>query len=243
MTSNEHGWVCAEARAADLAAAQAWVPHPLPAAATGEAWWVLRHRSGQPRALLRGVPALGLALPRVSYHVGLVVHAAAELKLHHRQRTLLLGHDHTGAAELADIGWATDGVPVAEQVAALHALVVHVMGVLRDAACCHMVAELPGVRDATGASPFWQGLGRHFYGGDTARARAEHGLHWRSHVAALLPRQVVYASFLSAEAQAAIGSVAATAEPLRQALAAAGFADSAHINVEDGGPIYEARIG
>ena len=40
------------------------------------------------------LPAIGLQLPRVSLHVGCTVHAAAVLGLFHRQRTLLLGHDH-----------------------------------------------------------------------------------------------------------------------------------------------------
>lgn len=49
-----------------------------------------------------------MALPRVWYHVGCTVHAASELNLFHRQRTLMLGHNHTGASELADIAWARD---------------------------------------------------------------------------------------------------------------------------------------
>ncbi len=197
------------------------------------------------RATLRLVPAIGLQLPRVTYHVGCVVHAAAELGLFHRQRTLLLGHDHTGASELADIAWAQDEVPLAEQDVALHVLVRRALrwiGSHRSSYAGRLVVELPGVRDAAGQSPFWQGLGRHFYSGDPAAAAAQHGPAWRSHVAALLPRQPLVSSFLPPAADAAIAQVAGPALLLREALEDFGLRYSHHVNVEDGGPILEATV-
>jgi arginine N-succinyltransferase len=105
-----------------------------------------------------------------------------------------------------------------------------------------LVAELPGPRDATGLSPFWQGLGRHFYPGDVAAARTAHGLAWRSLVAPMLPRQTVYTSFLPPAAEAAIAQVAAPARVLREVLEEAGFRYGHHVNVEDGGPILELAL-
>jgi arginine N-succinyltransferase len=197
------------------------------------------------RAALRMRPAIGLALPRVSFHVGCVVHAARELGLFHRQRTLLLGHDHTGASELADIAWARGELPLAEQAAALHALLgfaVRVLAEERRHFAERLVVELPGVRDAAGQSPFWEGLGRHFYSGDPAAAAAAHGPDWRSHVAALLPRHPIYTSFLPPAAESAIAQVAAPALLLREALEDAGLRYSHHVNVEDAGPIVEAGV-
>lgn len=238
-----------EGEAIDLELIGRWLGRPAPAAAPGERWRVATAADGTPRAALRLVPAIGLDLPRASYHVGCVVHAARELGLFHRQRTLQLGHDHTGASELADIAWARDhqGTPLglAEQAAALHALLADAL------ACIHaertryapvLVAELPGPRDAAGHSPFWQGLGRHFYRGDPAAALATHGPAWRSHLAPLLPQQMVYTSFLPPEAEAAIGQVADSARVLREVLADAGFRYDHHVNVEDGGPILERHI-
>jgi arginine N-succinyltransferase len=173
------------------------------------------------------------------------VHAAAELALYHRQRTLLLGHDHTGASELSDIAWARGELSTAEQSAALHALVgvaLQTLAAQRRHYAMRLVAELPGVRDAAGQSPFWQGLGRHFYGGDPAAAHAQHGPAWRSHVAALLPRQVIYTSFLPEAAQAAIAQCDAPTLLLREVLEDAGLRYSHHVNVEDGGAILEAAI-
>jgi len=197
------------------------------------------------RATLRLVPAIGLQLPRVSYHVGCTVHAAAELGLFHRQRTLLLGHDHTGASELTDICWLQGDVPLAEQALALRRLLDHALSVLRQARphyADRLIAELPGPRDAAGQSPFWLGLGRHFYRGDPAAAAAGHGPAWRSHAASLLPRHPIYASSLPPAAEAAIAQVATPALLLRDALEDVGLRYSHHVNVEDAGPILEAAV-
>jgi arginine N-succinyltransferase len=238
-----------DAETADFSLISTWLGRPAAAAAPGERWRVVAAADGTPRAALRLVPAIGLELPRVSFHVGCVVHAARELGLFHRQRTLQLGHDHTGASELADIAWARDhqgtGLGVAEQAAALRALLADALDCIATDRARYapvLVAELPGPRDAAGHSPFWLGLGRHFYRGDPAAALATHGPAWRSHLAPLLPQQMVYTSFLPPAAEAAIGNVAEPARLLLELLEDTGFRYSHHVNVEDAGPIVERAL-
>jgi arginine N-succinyltransferase len=238
------------ARTDDLPLLGRWLGRAvaLPPAGSAERLWVAPDEADRPRATLRLRPVIGLAPPRASWHVGCTVHAARELGLFHRQRTLLLGHDHTGAGELADMAWAQAepeaDTSVAQQAAALQALVgtalLEVAAHRADHAA-RLVAELPGVRDGAGQSPFWHGLGRHFFAGDPQAAAAAHGPDWRGLVAALLPRQVVCASFLSDAAQAAIAQVAPAARVLREVLEEAGLRYGHHVNVEDGGPILEAE--
>ena len=203
------------------------------------------HEGAVPLATLTLRAAIGLRQPRVWYHVGCTVHAARELGLFHRQRTLLLGHDHTGASELAELDWVRAEVPLATQAAALHALVgaalAHIAG-QRSAFAERLIIDLPGLRDSTGQSPFWAGLGRHFYTGDPRDAAALHGPAWRTLVAALLPRQPIYASFLPEAAQAAIGQVLPHARVLQEVLEDYGLRYSNHVNVEDAGPVLDARI-
>jgi len=203
------------------------------------------HEGAAPLATLTLRSAIGLRQPRVWYHVGCTVHAARELNLFHRQRTLLLGHDHTGASELAEIDWVRAEVPLATQATALHALVraalAHIATRRGDYAD-RLIVELPGLRDSAGQSPFWAGLGRHFYAGDPRDAAALHGPGWRTLVAALLPRQPIYASFLPEAAQAAIGQVHPQALVLREVLEDFGLRYSNHVNVEDAGPLLDARI-
>ena len=85
-------------------------------------------------------------------------------------------------------------------------------------------------------------LEQSFHAGDVQAEAARFGAEaWRAHVAALLPRQPVYASFLPAEAQAAIGACADAARPLRAALEAAGLHFHDHVRIDDGGPVLEGR--
>ena len=218
----------------------------MPADAAGETEVrVTAAESTPPIATLRLRAAIGLDRPRVWYHVGCTVHAARELRLFHRQRTLMLGHDLTGASELAAIEWAHDEQPLAAQAAALHALVgaalAHVAAHRRSYGE-RLIVELPGPRDSAGQSPFWAGLGRHVYGGDPRDAAALHGPAWRAFVAALLPRQPIYASFLPEAAQAAIGQVHPQALVLRDVLHDFGLRYAHHVDVVDGGPVLDAAI-
>lgn len=190
-------------------------------------------------ASLRFVPRLGLALPRYHFHVGRIVHAAQELGLFRVQTTLLLGNDLTGQAELCDVQ-----VHAAAQPDALSRLVAAAVA----HAAAHtdrgdqLVVELPGWRDDAGTSPVWQALGARFYRRDPAAAEARLGAAWRSHLAALLPRQTIYLSFLGPDAEAHIGRQAASAAPLAQALAAAGFDAASHVRIDDGGPVLRLKL-
>lgn len=199
--------------------------------------------SGQALASLLLVPRLGLALPRYHFHIGRVVHAAAELGLFKVQTTLLLCNDHTGSAELAELNSRPD-LDAAAQTEALTQLIQAARGEIAarpDDFGDWLVAELPGWRDGQGESPFWQALGARFYPGDALAAEARLGSAWRSHLAALLPRQRVYLSFLGAAAQARVGQVAEPAAPALAALRASGFLPPMHLRIDDGGPVLAYR--
>ena len=211
-----------------------------PRPAGGDVGLLLADANDLPIACLRLRYRLGLDLPRYSYHLGRVVHAAAELNLFSTQPTLMLGNDHTGDSELADLACAP-GLGFDAQVAALRRLIQAALQ--RLAPGQRVIVELAGPRDAaTGQSPFWQGLGRYFYEGDPVLAQAQHGDAWRSHLAALLPRQTLYLSFLSAAAQAAVGQVGEAGLAAAQALKDCGFAFAQHVRVDDGGAVFESCV-
>ena len=230
-------WVAEPAAGADSSAPGA----AGPALATVR----LRHQIGQP-------------VPRAWFRLGWAVHASAELGLYRRQRTLLLGHDLTGASELTGLGLhpllpAAQALPawtvlVQAALLALHAsasgqpperLTDDLHGHPLDRARVPCIVELPGLRDAQGLAPVWQGLGRHFHAQDLDAARRQHGPDWAHHLASLLPRHVLYASLLPAATQAALGQVLAAAQPLAQALAQLGFEPRGHIGITDGGTVLE----
>lgn len=249
--------------------------------------WVAVDAQGDLIATLALQAHMGLKQPRAWYHVGLAVHAAAELQMYKQQRTLLLGNNLTGYAELCDILWrppagqhdevldrsardrtardrsaldqaapeqaapdqaAPDGAtfdcaaPPPAALVAIALLVQQAQAAVqgdRQRWGLGLIMELPGEVDDAAQSPFWQGLTQHFYRGDRAQAQARCGQDWRQHLAALLPRQGVYASFLSDAAQAAIGQQHRAWTPVRQALQTLGCVWRGHITIDEGAAVLE----
>lgn len=240
-------WTVREATAADLPRLHAWLrpgaARGLPVAA-GEQWLVAQRR-GEAEGCLRLRAAIGLELPRPWFHVGCTVHAAPDLGLVRPQHTLLLGHDYTGASELADLA-ATPMLAAPAQAALFRALVREALARIaaaRERYAPRLIVELPGLRDAGGASPFWHGLGARFYSGDPAAAAERFGPAWKSHVAALLPRQPVYTAFLPDPARTAIAQVDPAARVLVEALWAEGLHYDHHVAIDDGGPVFACALG
>lgn len=228
-------------QAADLAVCAGWRNQAgqAPAApGAGEQALVLCDASGRPQACARLRERLGLDLPRYSFHIGRAVHAAAELGLFQCQDTLLLGNDHTGEAELVDLAHAPDCPDPAAALARLLAALLERWHAQPASAQRLLVVELAGWRDAQGRSPVWDGLGRFFCPGQAEGQRARWGEAWPAHLAALMPRQTLYLSFLGEPVREHLGRPDAAVQAAAQALAEAGFADSRHVRIDDGGPIW-----
>ena len=150
----------------------------------------------------------------------------------------LTGKGERQAARMAD--WLGRQLPASARVlSSLLAAALQRVASDRAGHAARLIVELPGLRDAQGRSPFWEGLGRHFYDGDPAAAAARFGPDWCSHVAALLPRQPVYTDFLCDAAQAAVAQVDPAARVLMDLLWQAGLRYAHHISIADGGPVFE----
>jgi arginine N-succinyltransferase len=238
-----------DAMAADLPHLHTWLApgaaQDLPNADDGDEQWIVAAQGSLPVGGLRLRRAIGLDLPRPWFHVGCVVHAAPELGLHHRLHTLQLGNDLTGATELADIVCDRERLDLPARAVVLHALVQEALRRIHAARgrfASHVIVEVPGVRDGTGASPFWNGLGRHFYDGDPIDAARRFGPAWRCHVAALLPRQLIYTSFLDEAARRAIARASEQARDVMDVLSACGLRYGHHVTIDDGGPVFVAPL-
>ena len=244
----------------DLGALAGLLPAPgqggslLPAADSEFLLVAERAAVGEPAGPIAGCVrvrrGIGLVVPRYWYHVGCTVHAAPELQLYHRQRTLLLCNDLTGAWEIADLACEGTSVNSGEQAEVLRKMLRAALRLIErersDRAgteeSIRVIAELPGQRDVAGRSPFWQSLGRHFYDGDPLLAAERFGPAWRTHVASLLPREPLLASFLSEAAQAAIARPARGAALQAQALREAGLRPGRCVTIDDAGPVYEGDL-
>jgi arginine N-succinyltransferase len=219
-----------------------------------------RLRSGMKQVLggIRIQSRIGLRQPRYWYHIGCVVRAAAELGMFQRERTLLLGNDLTGASELSELYLNAAALSPAEHSALTQNLVRAALYILQRelasdepaepvstsfaATSTRVICALSGVRNQDHDSPFWEGLGRHFYPGDVTQAQAHFGSLWQTHVAALLPRHPLVASLLNTTAQAAIATAHTDMRDLQNALVRSGFQIGQHVTLFDAGPVYEIQL-
>lgn len=98
-----------------------------------------------------------------------------------------------------------------------------------------VIAELRGVIDERGCSPFWEGLGRHFFQVDFPIADILSSQD-KQFIAELMPTHPIYVPLLSEEAQRVIGKVHPQTEPAKQLLESEGFYDAKMVDIFDGGP-------
>ncbi len=103
-----------------------------------------------------------------------------------------------------------------------------------------VIAELRGYLDQRGLSPFWEAVGRHFFGHDFYTADVLSGLGNKAFIADLVPRHPIYVPLLAPEVQAVIGKVHHDTQPARALLEAEGFAPTAEVDIFDAGPQLRA---
>lgn len=184
---------------------------------------------------------VGLRDPWYSYRVGTVVHASRELGIFTRTPTLFLSNDHTGATELCSL--LLDATyRVGRNGALLSKSRFLFLAEFRERFARKVIAELRGVSDASGHSPFWESLGRHFFSMDFAEADYLTGIGKKSFVAELMPKHPLYSSFLSPEAQAVIGETHELTRPARRLLEQEGFRFEGHVDIFDAGPALECEL-
>ena len=102
-----------------------------------------------------------------------------------------------------------------------------------------IIAELRGRLTPEGKSPFWEGLGRHFFAMEYSTADYLTGIGQKSFIAELMPKHPVYVNLLSPDARDAIGSVHADTVPARTMLEQEGFRYEGYVDIFDAGPTVE----
>ncbi|MEC4719623.1 arginine N-succinyltransferase [Noviherbaspirillum sp. CPCC 100848] len=103
-------------------------------------------------------------------------------------------------------------------------------------------ASMSGVIDGDGRSPFWEALGRKFFGMDFLEAeRMIEGARNRTVIVELMPHYPVYVPLLPADAQAAMEQVHPDGELPFRILSEEGFVSDKYIDIFDGAPVLRAH--
>ena len=104
-----------------------------------------------------------------------------------------------------------------------------------------LIAELRGVIDEGGGSPFWDAIAGRFFGMSFQEADEFNAAHGNQFIADLMPKHPVYVAMLGEEAKRVIGVPHPTGRAAMRMLEDEGFAHEGYVDIFDGGPTMTAR--
>jgi arginine N-succinyltransferase len=104
-----------------------------------------------------------------------------------------------------------------------------------------VLAELRGVLDQGGHSPFWDAIGGRFFGMTFPEADEFNAVHGTQFIADLFPKTPIYISMLPDSARAVIGQPHPTGRAALKMLENEGFDWDSYVDIFDGGPTVTAR--
>lgn len=183
--------------------------------------------------------AVGLNSPFYSYRISDVVQASAELQIHNRIPALHLCQDYIGASRLYTL-FLEDDFRSPDSLRLLSLSRLMFMAAHPERFASRLIAELQGVTDGQGKSPFWENLGRHFFSMELRKAVYLTGIDSKSFIADLLPQHPVYLPLLGKSARAALGRPRKDAAEVLELLEGQGFTYRNYVDIFDAGPTLEA---
>lgn len=104
-----------------------------------------------------------------------------------------------------------------------------------------ILAELRGIIDERGGSPFWDAIGGRFFGMNFQAADQFNGVHGNQFIADLMPKHPVYIAMLSDDARQVIGLPHPNGRAAMRMLENEGFSFDGYVDIFDGGPTMLAR--
>ncbi|WP_417458146.1 arginine N-succinyltransferase [Kordiimonas sp.] len=104
-----------------------------------------------------------------------------------------------------------------------------------------VIAEIRGWVNEEHHSPFWEAIGRHFFGMDFKEADEINGRGNSQFIADLMPKFPIYTALLPDSARDVIGKPHDGARPAIRLLEKEGFRFSGSVDIFDGGPVMEAH--
>lgn len=186
------------------------------------------------------VASAGFSEAFYAYRNDVIVHASRELKVHTRIHALTLSYALTGHTQLTsfyvDSEVAKTDLPHLLSRARLMFVAQHPQRFADD-----LMVALPGVSDEQGHSPFWENLGRKFFGLEFRQAEFLSGGRSKTFIAELMPHHPIYVSLLSEEAQTVMGQVHPGSQLPFSILSEEGFEADNFIDIFDGGPVLYAK--
>ncbi|BDC38710.1 arginine/ornithine succinyltransferase subunit alpha [Paraburkholderia terrae] len=187
------------------------------------------------------VAAAGYSEPFYVFRNDALIHASRELHVNRKIHALTMSHELTGKSRLA--GFYID--PAMRGDAAAHLMSrarMMYIAANRKRFTSEVFSLLLGVTDDTGVSPFWEAVGRKFFGRNFADIEVQSGGRSSTFIAEVMPSYPIYVPLLPEAAQRVLG------EPDEKALLAydihmeEGFETDRYVDIFDAGPVLTAQI-
>ncbi|MGL4314653.1 MAG: arginine N-succinyltransferase [Sphingomonas sp.] len=196
--------------------------------------------TGEVRGTCQIFTQVGQRHPFYSYRIGVLTQHSQVLERTFRAEMLSLTTDLEGACEVGGLF-----LHPSERAGGLGMLLARsrylFIAMHRARFADRILAELRGVIDESGGSPFWDGLAGRFFGMDFQDADQFNAVHGHQFIADLFPKHPIYTAMLSETARAAIGKPHPSGRAAMRMLETEGFRFDNYIDIFDGGPTMTAR--
>ncbi|KZN39121.1 arginine N-succinyltransferase [Pseudoalteromonas luteoviolacea] len=185
--------------------------------------------------------AVGMQVPLYHYHQGKTVHHSSTLNVYNTVEILSICNDYTGSSEICTL-FLREQFRRGLAGRFLSRVRFLFMAQHSERFSDKVIAEMRGVSDENGHSPFWQWLQEHFFSIEFPQADHLVGLGDKVFISELMPKYPIYSNLLSPEAQAVIGHVHEKTKPALRLLQKEGFEHRGYVDLFDAGPTVEARL-
>lgn len=184
--------------------------------------------------------SVGIERPFYSYLISTLTQKSEELGRSFRNQTLNLTTDLEGSSEVGGLFLHPN-----ERAGGLGLLLARSRYLFirqhRARFADTVLAELRGVMDEGGHSPFWDAIGGRFFGMTFPEADEFNAVHGTQFIADLFPKTPIYVSMLPDNARAVIGQPHPSGRAAMRMLEAEGFQWDCYVDIFDGGPTVTAR--
>lgn len=183
---------------------------------------------------------IGRKRPFYSYKVSTLVNYSQSLDCTVTHKVLHLVNDYTGATEIGSLYLAPEyrrdgnGGFISRSRYLL-------LASLRDRFANVVIAEMRGWQDASGNSPFWEHLGKKFFGIGFENADYMNAVAGTQFISDLMPRYPIYVDLLPQAAREVIGKPHADSARALSLLIREGFHFADYVDIFDGGPTVQCR--
>ncbi|MDQ2878553.1 MAG: arginine N-succinyltransferase [Pseudomonadota bacterium] len=198
------------------------------------------NETGEVRGTCQMFSNVGQHYPFYSYRIGTLTQHSKELDRTFRADMLTLTTDLEGSSEVGGLflhpGERAGGLGLLLARSRYLFIAQH-----RARFADRVLAELRGIIDEAGGSPFWDGLAGRFFGMNFQDADQFNATHGHQFIADLFPKHPIYVAMLSESARATIGLPHPSGRAAMRMLEHEGFAYEKYVDIFDGGPTMTAR--